>query len=454
MDGQTEAVLKTVLTSDFSSQANEVAVFQQLSSFPALFPRLYGYTENRNTGVTEVMMEYFPEGNLQKLITGRRKMFSKQRLHRLTVDLTRALAEMHRLQIAHRNISLATIQVTTAGYKLAGDFSRAVLFDQGEMQNITTLEKEKTYAMDVLDLGLCFVQFVVLDPQITTFELNSQEVRSRLLHNLTYYHSAFSTVICGMINPDLNSRLKAHQAHESLDFQELDSLSDSSPSSGIPSINIPKVVEMVNQRIQPTERSVPSLTVLSPAEREFEILCARLCTILEVKCLDETLLKKSIADLFVFFTANDGKVEVQLRSDLFRCRVCHRDKLTYEKAILPICQHELCRACLNRTVNESMRTACYTCPIDNEPFDPFDAKVLPALEPFVMRKLDVLRLNEKLVCSKCDTHYLWEMDDSDDAVSIQCIGCGYIFCSYCKKKAHKYCCDAWVKHLKKLGAKR
>ena len=452
-DGQTEAVQRTVLSSNFSSLANEVAIFQQLSSFPAFFPRLYGYTENRSAGVMELMTEYFPDGDLQKLLMGRKKPFSKDRLYRLTMDLTQALAEMHRLQIAHRNISLAAVQVTAAGYKLAGDFSRAVLFGQGEMQSIATVEKEKTYAMDVLDLGLCFVQFVLVDPQITTYELNSQEVKRKLQHQLAYYHPIFSTVIYGMINSDLRSRWKAAQAYESLSSEVLDTLSNTSLNSEIPTINIPKVVEMVNQPLPNTERSSLNVTMTSPAERELAIHCARLSTLLEVRYLEEALLRNCVTDLLAFFNVNKGNVEVQLHSDLFGCIVCHRDKLIYEKAVLPICGHELCRTCLNSTISESLHTGRYTCPIDNEGFDPFDAQVKTAIEPFVMKKLDVLRLDENFTCQSCNTHYYWEMDLEMEPVNIQCLGCGDVFCSFCKKKAHKYSCDAWQKHLKKRRPK-
>jgi serine/threonine protein kinase len=453
VDGQTEVVQKTVLSSDYSSQLAEIAILQQLSRFPAIFPRLYAYTENRGAGVTELMIEHFPAGNLHSLVTGSRKKFSKEKLHRLVMDLTQALTELHSLRIAHRNISLSAIQCTAGGFKLAGDYSRAVQFS-GENRGVERGQEEKTYAQDVLELGLCFVQVVLVDPRITTFNLYATEVNSRLRNDLAYYDPVFGTIVYGMTDQSIRNRFRAAQAYETLNSQVLDTFSDNAISSDIPSINVPKIMEMVNRPLPPSQSSIhnssqPVQKKPSTAQWDFDRLWARISTGLELKYLEDDLLKKMITDLFAFYGENRGQIQIDLKSDLFVCSVCLRDRLIYERSVLPICAHLLCRTCLNSRISEMMHQGRFTCPIDLEGFDPFDDQVMHSIEPFVMKRLDAMRLNEKTTCPKCGTHYLWEEDEEEDPVTIECLGCAYQFCSSCKKKAHKHCCDDWVKRLRK-----
>ena len=451
-DGQTEVVQKTVLSSDFSSQLTEIAILQQLSRFPAIFPRLYAYTENRGTGVTELMIEHFPAGSLHSLVSGSQRKLSKEHLYRLVMELTQALTELHNLRIAHRNISLFAIQCTAGGFKLAGDYSRAVQFG-GENRGAERGLEGKTYAQDVLELGLCFVQVVLVDPRITTFSLNATEISSRLRNDLAYYDPVFSTIIYGMINQNIRNRFRAAQAYETLNSQVLDSFSDA-PSSDIPTINAPKIMEMVNRPLPPSEPSIrsPSKPVRekpSAAQRDFDRLFARISTELELQYLEEPLLKQMITDLFTFYEQNRGQIQIDLKSDLFGCSLCHSDKLIYERSILPICTHKLCRTCLNSTISNLMHKGRFLCPIDYEGFDPFDDQVRHSIEPFVMKRLDAMRLNEKTTCPKCGTHYLWEEDEDEDPVTIVCLGCAHSFCSFCRKKAHKHCCDDWAKRIRK-----
>lgn len=452
VDGQTDVVQKTVLSSDFSSQLAEIAILQQLSRFPAIFPRLYAYTENRGAGVTELMMEHFPAGNLHSLVIGSRKKFSKEKLHRLVMDLTQALTELHSLRIAHRNISLFAIQCTAGGFKLAGDYSRAVQF-AGENRGVERGQEEKTYAQDVLELGLCFVQVVLVDPRITTFNLNATEVSSRLRNDLAYYDPVFGTIVYGMIDQNIRNRFRAAQAYETLNSQ-VDTFSDNVISSDIPSINVPKIMEMVNRPLPSSESSIPSSSQPvrekpHTAQRDFDRHWTRIRTELELKYLEEPLLIQMITELFAFYQENRGQIQIDLKSDLFFCSVCHNDKLIYEMSELPICTHKLCRTCLNSTISELMHKGRFACPIDFEGFDPFDDQVMHSIEPFVMKRLDAMRLNEKTTCPKCGTHYLWEEDEEEDPVTIECLGCAYQFCSFCKEKAHKHCCDDWVKRLRK-----
>ena len=440
-DGCTAAVKKTLFNPNFPDQYREISIYSLLNGFPGLFPRMYGYMER--AGLSEFLIEHFPGGNLLQHLTSRGDMrCSRKRLQQIVTDSTQALAQLHKLRISHRNISLSAIQLSTSGYKLGGDYSQSVLH--------ASRTPEDAFASDVLELGLCFVQVVLLNPSIRQTDLYTAYVQNQLKQSLRRYSEMYAELIVGMTCQDTRERWSAAKALQYLTSQSV--LNESGMSvddSTIPPINTPRSMRIPRIAFPsvPSPAPQPRPTIRPAHEKEFNRHRGKLLTEMEMAHLEGNVLKDLVADFFEFLTRSSGEVQVQLESDLFRCDLCHMEWLDIDKAVLPICHHMLCKNCLNTHVSKILSLPLstrplFTCPIDNEPFDPFDSEVQPVLDPFIIKKLDE-EMQQGVACPKCNTLFDCDAPCAAEPVNILCIGCRFEFCSFCSKKGHAHYCELW-----------